>query len=255
MIMNNGPRIVKQLSGHSGSKIYLMENSKGLFVRKIGNTERNRNRLKSLQEFEFPVPKIYNVDGDSFDMEYFHGLDMKNYLISNNTKELEEFLSNTLTKLSNNCVDKLKDFTNIYYQKLAWMDTSTDGFPFTKKQLIDKLPKVLPHTSYFGDLTLENIIHTSDGFKLIDPVTIEYESYVFDIAKLRQDLDCRWFLRHDDMRLGAKLHNIQSAIFEDFPEGNNDYLLILMLLRVYLHTKKGDLEYNFIMDEIKRLWK
>jgi len=26
-------------------------------------------------------------------------------------------------------------------------------------------------------------------------------------------------------------------------------------LRVYLHTTKGDLEYNFIMDEIKRLWK
>ena len=135
------------------------------------------------------------------------------------------------------------------------MDTSTEDFPFTKQELIDKLPKILPHTSYLGDLTLENIIYTIDGFKIIDPVTIEYESYVFDIAKLRQDLECRWFLRKETTKLGAKLHTIQNKLFEDFPEANNDYLLILMLLRVYLHTTKGDLEYNFIMDEIKRLWK
>jgi len=253
--MTTGPRIVKKLSGHSGSEIYLMENSNGLFVRKIGNTERNRKRLIPLSAVGFPVPKIYNVDGDSFDMEYFHGLDIKNYLVSHNTNQLEEFLFNTLTKLKSICVEEAKDFTEIYHQKLAWMDTSTEAFPFTKKELIDKLPKILPHTSYLGDLTLENIIYTIDGFKIIDPVTIEYESYVFDIAKLRQDLECRWFLRKETTKLGAKLHTIQNKLFEDFPEANNDYLLILMLLRVYLHTTKGDLEYNFIMDEIKRLWK
>ena len=72
---------------------------------------------------------------------------------------------------------------------------------------------------------------------------------------MRQDLECKWFLRHSDVRLDTKLQSIQDALRDLYPQAFNDSLLILMLLRVYLHTKKGDNNYNFIMKEIHRLWK
>ena len=72
---------------------------------------------------------------------------------------------------------------------------------------------------------------------------------------MRQDLECRWFLRKDNVRLGAKLTDLQNKILQVCPEAANDNLLILMLLRVYLHTTKNDANYEFIMKEIKRLWK
>jgi RIO-like serine/threonine protein kinase len=249
--MTIGPKTVKQLNGHSGSEIYLMEKDNILFVRKVGNTKRNQERLQYLNEHGFSVPAIYNIDGDTLDMEYIHGLDIKTYLISNNTKNLKYFITSTLKFFAAQGQDK--DYTETYHQKLSWLD-DTHGFPFTKQELIDKLPKILPSSQYHGDMTLENLIATENGFFMIDPVTIEYDSYIFDIAKMRQDLECRWFLRNEDIRIGAKLSKLQQELLKEFPLANNDYLLILMLLRVYLHTTKGDDNYNFIMKEINRLW-
>jgi hypothetical protein len=55
--------------------------------------------------------------------------------------------------------------------------------------------------------------------------------------------------------LDIKLENLQEKILERFPGSDNDYLLILMLLRVFLHTQPGDFNREFILKEIKRLWK
>ena len=58
--------------------------------------------------------------------------------------------------------------------------------PFTANELYAKLPKTLPSSEYHGDFTLENILYSlKDDFVLIDPLTTEYDSYVFDLAKLR----------------------------------------------------------------------
>jgi len=113
----------------------------------------------------------------------------------------------------------------------------------------------LPSSNYHGDLTLENILHSNDSFYMIDAVTIEYDSYIFDIAKLRQDLECKWFLRNSNLSLDVKLQNLQEKILSRFSGSDNDYLLILMLLRVYQHTKTFDDDRKFILKEINRLWK
>ena len=132
---------------------------------------------------------------------------------------------------------------------------SRENIARTKKELIDRLPKLLPKSTYHGDFTLENILYTNPGFYMIDPVTIEYDSYIFDIAKMRQDLECKWFLRDTDIKLDTKLQQIQDKLREEYPQAFDNSLLILMLLRVYLHTKQGDSDRIFIMKEIKRLWK
>lgn len=228
-----------------------MEDDK-LFVRKIGNIERNIERLTFLQDNGYPVPKIYFENSEFLDMEYIHGLDIKNYLRSNGNKSLYEFIEDILTRFSANSIDK--DYTEVYNYKLKWLDSSIE-FPFTKEELIQKLPKVLPQSTYHGDMTLENILQTENGFVLIDPVTIEYDSYIFDIAKMRQDLTCKWFIRNDNIKIDVKLNNLQEKLLSKFPLSNNDALLILMLLRVYPYTFNNKNNQQFIMNNICRLWK
>jgi len=244
-------KLLKKLTGHSGSTVALMQGDDRMFVRKIENVNRNYERLTALLGY-VDVPRIYHYDGTIMDMEYIHGTDMRNYLLNNPIKDLTEFLINTLNMFASKSIDK--DYTNVYNEMLSWIEP--DMFPFTKEQLIDRLPKILPQSVYHGDMTLENIIHsTSNRFYFIDAVTLKYDSWIFDIAKLRQDLECKWFLRRDPAMLDVKLLNIQEKILKKFPIARNDSLLILMLLRVYLHCEKNSLEYDFVMREIKRLWK
>lgn len=243
---------IKELRGFSGSKIYLMRGDKGLFIRKMNNTDRNYIKLNELSE-NFNVPKIYSMGEDVLDMEYIHGLDMKSYLAVRGTNRLTDFLIDILKKFSENV--HLADYTDVYKDKLKYVKLPVD-MNFTKEELLDKLPKRLPRSKYFGDLTLENMIYGEDGkFYLIDGMTSEYDSYIFDVVKLRQDLECKWFLRNSDYRLDVKLENIQDKLLEEFKLANNNYLLILMLLRVYRYTKPFSKEEKLLTKEMNRLWK
>ena len=244
-------KIVKELYGFSGNQILLMQKHDKLFVRKIGNISRNIERMQALS-VDYPLPQLYTVSKKMIDMEYLHGLDIKTYLKTNNYEKLLDFILSILDRLSSNAVDK--DYTETYIKKLQ--EISFDEMPFTREQLLERLPKILPSSNYHGDLTLENIIWTEDrGFFLIDCATIEYDSYIFDIAKLRQDLELGWFTRKDNAMLNVKTKYIQEKILQQHPTANNDYLLILMLLRVYRHSRPDTLERNFLLEGITSLWK
>lgn len=243
--------LLKELKGHSGSNVALYQNDTlGRFVRKTGNVTRNYERLAALHGI-VPVPLIYYYDGNVLDMEYIHGYDIKNWLTNNPTAQLTNFLVEHLSNFAQSSVEK--DYSDDYESWLS--DMEVFDFPFSKLQLLEKLPKILPKSNYHGDMTLENIIAVGNEFYFIDPVTLPFDSYIFDIAKLRQDLDCRWFLRDSNIKLETKLQNIRDAVLDKFPESNNDYILILMLLRVYRHCKKDSLEHDFIIREVNRLWK
>ena len=244
--------LVQTFKGFSGNQIYLMDDGDKLFVRKIGTIARNVERLTALSN-NYPVPEIYRYSNITLDMEYIHGLDIKTYLKSHQPNRLLQFLIQTLDQLSANSVDK--DYTDIYQSKLQEIDFTL--LPFTPDELIAQLPKHLPQSDYVGDLTLENIIYTEDGFYLIDCATIEYDSYIFDIAKLRQDLELHWFTRNSDLVLDVKTNYILQELKQRYSTAlvDNKYLLILMLLRVYRHAPLGTFEHNFLLEGIKRLWK
>jgi hypothetical protein len=243
---------IKELKGFSGSKIYLMRNDNGLFIRKMDNVDRNFIKLNELSQ-HFNVPKIYSYNNNILDMEYIHGLDMKSYLAVRDTKRLTEFLINVLSEFSEDVY--MTDYTDVYIDKLKYIKLPSEML-FTKEQLLEKLPKRLPRSKYFGDLTLENIIYGENGqFHLLDGMTSEYDSYIFDIAKLRQDLECKWFLRDTKLLLDVKVENIQDKLLERFELANNNYLLILMLLRVYRYTKPFSKEETLLIKEMNRLWK
>lgn len=243
---------IKEFFGHSGSKVFLMKNKETIFVRKLYNVERNYERMHSLKKNNFPVPDVYHFDSEKLDMEYIHGIDMKNYLRSNNIEKLFLFLNEILNKFSEKSI--LKDYTKTYEEKLKGFDEKY-FFSFKMQQLIEKLPKVLPQSIYHGDMTLENILMTKKGFHFIDPITSVYDSYIFDISKLRQDLECKWFLRNEDIKIDVKLKDLQQKILSKFPVADNNSLLILMLLRVIPNCEINDKNYIFLTDQIEKLWK
>lgn len=245
-------KVVKELRGFSGNQILLMKKGDMLFVRKIGNISRNVERQYALVN-DYPFPSIYGLHKNNFDMEYIHGLDMKTYLTTHSHEHLLSFLLELFDKFSKNT--EIKDYRETYRVKLSEIEFSNQ-FPFTKQELLDRLPNTVPQTVYHGDLTLENIIYNEKkGFVLIDCQTSEYDSFIFDIAKMRQDLECKWFLRNNAVSIDVKLKHIQTELINRFPQTGNDYLLILMLLRVYRYTQPNTAERSFIIDRINKLWK
>lgn len=247
-------KIVQTFKGFSGNQVYLMEGPRGLFVRKIGNISRNVERLTALNNLDFPVPEIYSHTNNTLDMEYIHGLDIKTYLKLNHPEKLTQFLIDTMRNVCHSG-GLLKDYTVVYSNKLDEIDFAY--LPFTSRELIDSLEPIWGQNySYIGDFTLENIVYSEEsGFILIDCATVEYDSWVFDIAKLRQDLELKWFLRDDDAMLDVKINYINQRLKSEFPSAYNDNMLILQLLRVYRHAAVGSLEHNFILEGINRLWK
>jgi len=246
--------IIKKLNGFSGSTVLLMQADDNLFIRKINNIDRNYQQLKNLYDNGFTVPKIYKKENNILEMEYIDGLDIKTYITNYGIDGIYDFIITTIDRFRANEIKK--NYIEIYNKKLAWLDNQSI-LPFTKRQLIKKLPPVLPSSLYHGDMTLQNLIYGKNNkFYMIDAVTIEYDSWIFDLSKMRQDLSCHWFIRNQkDNNLITYLNILENKILTTYPILNNDNLLILMLLRVFVYADKNSDEYSFLLSEIKKLWK
>lgn len=245
-------KVLKELKGHSKSKVSLVEDNGKIFVRKSGDISRNMERYSSLANTPLRMPRILEYHGNSYDMEYIPNLDIKSYLSKNSVGGLVEYIKYVMNMFANQTIEA--DFTPIYKKKLAEFDFVNYSLPFTADELLAKLPQYLPFSEYHGDFTLENILYdTQEGqFVLIDPISTEYSSYAFDLAKLRQDLTCKWFIRADNVYFDSKLEKISEEL-KVFKHFDNDYLLILMLMRVLPYATTVDQFY--LMSEIKKLWK
>ena len=247
-------RIVQQFHGHSGSKIFLMTKHGRLFVRKQGNIARNLDRYTVLakQISAVPMPEIYHVFDDTIDMEYVDGIDIRTYLLENDPEPLLNFLKSVLTKFTM-CTETV-NYQPTVEHFLDMIDL--DSMPFTAEEILKAIPAKLPKSPYHGDLTLENILwHPTKGFYLIDAQSGIWDSYIFDICKLRQDIKCGWFLRNNPAELDKKLQYLQQGLLTQWPDADNRALLTLMLLRVYRYCDSDSEEQKFIVEAIENQWK
>jgi hypothetical protein len=204
----------------------------------------------------FRVPKIYEYfpEKEILRMEYISGLDMKTYLRYNPPNKLFDFITKVLQGLSNG--SESLDVPELAQKPLEFLDRE-NPFIFTKDELISSLPQTIRATEYIGDLTLDNIIwNDTSGFVIIDPVTVPYDSYIFDLAKLRQDTKCGWFMRNypSNINLLLSMKYMDDMILSLFPEVT-DELLILMLMRVFRHCEKNTPDYYYIIQKANSLWK
>ena len=246
--------IVKRFEGYSGGEVLLMQDLTHVFIRKIGNISRNIERLNALRDVGINIPHIITITDNYYDMEYIAHTNMVSWLLHNQVGQFTSWIIDCIENLKKNSV--IKNWTKVYEDKLAVSSLAPFwcNLNFTASELISKLPIYLPTSHYHGDLTMDNCIYGANGkFYLIDPITTEYTSWVFDLAKLMQDLESGWFIRDKDVMLQGKLWSIKSSIINAYPEVNNPYLLILMLLRVLPYTK-NDRDQQFIIKEINRLY-
>ena len=247
-------KIIKELTGYSGSTVLLLHDGVSLRVRKINNVDRNLERLQSLQSLDINLPRVLCQTENSYDMPYIPHQDMITWLLHNPIDHYVDWIISTIEKLQQNSVDW--DWTKVYINRIdtPGLKIHWDQFTFSFEQLISRLPKILPKSHYHGDLTVENCIFGNDGkFYLIDPITTEYASWIFDIAKLQQDLVSGWFIRNQDVQLQGKLWDINSAILHKYPQANNPTLLIAMLLRILPYTQNVT-DQQFLINDINRLW-
>ena len=247
-------RVVRVLRGHSNSRVELIGCDDQLWIRKSGDIARNIERMHALRDI-MPFPQIIRVEDDMYEMEYIYPhQDMASWLTYNQPVDLIQWLHGMISRLQ---ADTRKDYTDTYRVKLSNPSLGPwwPYLPFDQHQLIVRLPSVLPAGPYHGDFTLENILHSpTRGFVTIDPLTSPYDSWVFDLAKLSQDLLCGWFIRHTRVAIDAKLATISNSLAQRYRWWADPHLAILMLLRVLPYTST-DADRRWLLTEIGKLWK
>lgn len=246
------PRIVvKKFKGHSGAEINLVNDNGVLVVAKTGlGIKRNFDQINKLSNI-LNLPKILSFDSNVLTMEYINGIDMIHYVINENLMLLINFLKSTYSTLNSYIINPAKDYLPVYEEKLY----SVEWLPATVGQIIDTLPRYLPQTLYHGDLTMSNILYdyNNSRFVLIDAVTTPFDSVHFDISKLRQDIDCEWFIRDQQLLISNKLFLIREHLASCCQYYKNNSMAILSLLRVWSHSNAE--EKLWLSKKIENLWK
>ncbi len=241
-------QLVKHLKGHSGALVSLYREKQEYYVVKE-NYAKAMESVRLLRALPFPTPIVYEVSESRIVMQHINGLDMKSYLEA----------------ADNNKIDKLVHFLSEYISYCIKNSTTYDYDEEVrhKKESLKKyinldnlsFDTILNKSIIHGDLTLENILYYNNQFYFIDANPTELDSVLFDVNKLRQDLDSLWFVRNEKNQLHFKIvcSKIKSKLEERFPGIFNDKIFIFMLSRILPYTKDIKTK-SFLKKEIDKLW-
>lgn len=232
--------LVKELKGHSGATVNLYSNNTVV----KGNYPKARESADILNKLPFSTPKILEVSDSSMTMEYINGLDMATYLETEDVEPLIEFLSDYIAWCERQSI--LRNFKSEIDEKVDSLMSHID-----LQGLIHDT--VMPKSLIHGDLTLDNILCYNGDFYLIDANPTNLNSIHFDANKLRQDLDCLWFVRERKKRLEIKIacRRISATLKKRFPFMRNNDLLIFMLSRILPYSNKIE-DREFLYKEISK---
>ena len=212
--------ILTYLSGFSGAQVALMESPdhSRRFVRKFAAGEApiarlvdqklKIERLARVLAGQVSFPAILGERTEQgfywYDMEFVAGIDGIIYLSAGcreNAHAYRQAIESVLGALKDDRDQHAAsvDLCSVITTKLAEIDNRTNRrYAEVLARIADSMAgltsRVAP-TGCHGDLTLENMIFRSDGrVALIDPIPAPVEHYWFDIAKIFQDLEGRWYL-------------------------------------------------------------
>lgn len=232
--------LVKELNGHSGATVNLYSNNTVV----KGNYPKARESADILNKLPFPTPKILEVSDTSMTMEYINGLDMATYLETENIDPLIEFLSEYISWANSDSI--LHNFKYEIDEKIVLLNDHID-----LKGLINDT--VMPKSLIHGDLTLENILWYNGEFYFIDANPTNLNSIYFDANKLRQDLDCLWFVRDRKKRLEIRIacRRISEKLKRRFDFMRNDAIMVFMLSRILPYSTNVK-DREFLYKEIKK---
>lgn len=250
---------IKDFKGHSGCKVQLFNKDGKYFISKSGSTKLRQaaELLISLKKKGFNTPEIYYISDNEVHMEYINGVDMRTFIFNATSFEIDKlikfidfYIQSTLTfdkkTISSEVVKKLKD---IEYS------TNLEQLSFSISELIEKIPSSGIAGLVHGDFTLDNILFFNNEFYLIDANPTDINIVEFDANKIRQDLECLWFVRDQKNKLEYKIvcDRINEHLKNKWEFMNNNYILIFMLMRILPYCKDEHTK-SFLILEINKLW-
>lgn len=243
-------QLVKRLKGHSGATVSLYtDNGKYKVIKE--NYAKARESVDILNALPFNTPEVYEVTDDKIVMEYVNGQDMKSYLLSATDADIDR-LVDFITEYVEWCLD---NSINVDFYEQVYSKIMTLGKHINISNLLQEKWSGMPQSLIHGDFTLENIMFANDKFYLIDANPTDLNSVYFDINKLRQDLDCLWFVRNEKNKLHYKIvcDKISGRLKKRFNFMQKDTIMILMLSRILPYTKDSD-TMDFLYKEIEKIW-
>lgn len=202
-------------------------------------------------------------------MEYIHGYDMANALLYVKTNHITSFLNHAIWSFINQGPGRpgtIKQYADTILTATMPVLSRVDGEVFGdlslpwKNHVESNSSKLnFMQSPYHGDFTLDNMLYSTHRkkFYLIDGLTTAYDSYAFDLAKLRLDLEGRWFLRNrpefNTPTIRNRLFMLHQFMHKMFTHYSNNISYIAMMLRVYPYTKEKSNERKLLNHELFRM--
>ena len=252
-------KLIKKLKGNSGALVELVEINSNFYIKKTNGTKLKKSAeiLQELKSQNFNTPDIISCSNKCLIMEYINGVDMQSFLENADNNKIFKIIDfiNFYKKIKR--TNKKKNFSYEIYNKINSLKKKINQryLVFSLEQLYKKLPKICIDTSIHGDLTLDNIILKDDKFYLIDANPTDITALEYDVIKIRQDLDCLWFVRDFKNKNNFKIicDTISSKLKKNWSFFKNDYILIFMLLRIFPYTKDISTQ-KFLLKNMNNLW-
>ena len=236
-------KLIKRLKGNSGALVELVEINSNFYIKKTNGTKLKKSAeiLQELKSQNFNTPDIISCSNKCLIMEYINGVDMQSFLENADNNKIFKIIDFINSYIKIQRTNKKKNFSNEIYNKINSLKKKINQkyLVFSLDQLYKKLPKICIDTSIHGDLTLDNIILKDDKFYLIDANPTDITALEYDVIKIRQDLDCLWFVRDFKNKNNFKIicDTISLKLKKNWSFFKNDYILIFMLLRIFPYTK------------------
>ncbi|SEH23212.1 phosphotransferase [Selenomonas sp. KH1T6] len=260
------------LGGHSGCQILLCEDESGeTFVRKISSSIDYNERLivqkKKQESFHDGLIKVPQVLRDGyisnglyyFDMEYVHGITLAEYIKEVEVSEIKGIVDILISsaRTEKDCQSGAaapKAFQNKIKNLKRKLSKLDNGIINEAIEILAShdWSKILSSACH-GDMTLENIIVRNNELYLIDFLDSFFDSWVFDLSTILQDVEVLWHYRDEkiDNNTVIRLIIMRDLLFNKLQElMGADYIevyytLLLKLIRIYPYTK-DELTYNFL---------
>ncbi len=252
----------KNLEGHSGCRVILIEDDDSVFIRKISSSRdyNSRLRLQAQKQKNFAneyisSPKIYRMGYTDeglyyFDMEYISGITLAEHMKTvqvSSIRSIVEAITSSMSAVSHGAPGQAQ---KAFAEKMRSLSEKLSGMD--NHALHEALNMLAAHnwdnfcaTPCHGDMTLENIIIKNGRLYLIDFLDSFYDSWIMDVAALLQDVQTMWSYRQSeqDINTAIRLMIFRDIMIDMLREKFGEafireiyYTLLLKLLRIYPYT-------------------
>ena len=248
--------LVKDLGGHSGCKILLYEENGKYYVRKISASLNYNQRLEEqcLKQQSFngksvKTPLVLSKGYDNglfyFDMEYIKGITLAKYISTIDVSQIGDIADIIIRNVD--FATSYADNDYVFKKKVLDLKKKTAKY---KNRAIENAVAYLLNYSWasfsnsfcHGDLTLENIIVKNGEMYYIDFLDSFCDSWIMDIGKLLQDVECMWSYRDTDVldsNTKIRLVILKELLIKKLNSLDKKYIkdsyaaLLLNLIRIY----------------------